>query len=342
MTPELKDFYLKKYQLPNSGGNFMSPVPKPQGGLQSSAISGNLMTPVTPHNFPSSTPIFTGEQSQAPAPVSQETKPDYNKYMNPQTGQYYTPEEYANNMASKIPVSKGADVPRYAGDAMMNPDESSEGLMGRARGLNNARNDIAVGATDPYSAATKSGIDYSPQELAAIEKAYAGVYDPAINDVFDRLKTREKEEQRKQDREDKIFSTNESIRAWRATTGSKSGTDDNFFTNANLKTGASRAGLEIDEFRQLDSDIKNYFVNPPKVYDSETGKSHFVRDNMDEMIEQIKNGELTAQEGAQEIIDGDLPEAVKLYLIGQLPLSVEEKDNWFMKIMKGIGKFFTD
>jgi hypothetical protein len=71
--------------------------------------------------------------------------------------------------------------------------------------LTNARNDIATGQTDPYAAASTSGVAYSPEEMAAIEKAYAGVYDPAINTALDKLTQRQK-------REDITFQTNEAIR----------------------------------------------------------------------------------------------------------------------------------
>lgn len=109
---------------------------------------------------------------------------------------------------------------------MTKPDESASSLRNRARDLTNTRNDIATGTTDPYKVGAESGVAYSPRELAAIEKAYAGVYDPALNDVFERLKTKEDEQKRLQDREekeldrlwdreDRIFATNESIRAWR-------------------------------------------------------------------------------------------------------------------------------
>jgi hypothetical protein len=262
--------------------------------------------------------------------------------MNPETGKYFTPQEYANYVALKIPASKAkGDIPQYAGDAMTKPDESTAALTARATNLNNTRNDIATGTTDPYKAGAKSGIAYSPQELAAIEKAYAGIYDPALNDVFARLKEKKDAEQKLADREDRIFQTNEQIRAWRATTGSKSGSDDSLFTDANIKTGAARANLTIDEFKQLDNDIKNYFVSRPQVYDPVSGKSSYVSDNMEELMTEITDGLLTAEEGAQEITDGDLPEAVKLYLIGKLPMTPEEKDGWFMKIMKGIGSFFS-
>lgn len=125
------------------------------------------------------------------------------KYINPATGKYFqSPQEYGNYVATKIPVA--TDVPKYAGEATTNPDQSVIQLQSTARNLNNARNDIAVGATDPYKAGNKSGIAYSPQELSAIEKAYAGIYDPALNDVFARLKTKQDEETAAADAKQKL------------------------------------------------------------------------------------------------------------------------------------------
>lgn len=265
--------------------------------------------------------LFTGFQDTKIIP------PEQQPYINPETKTWYTPKEYTNKLA-------------YGMDRMTNPNRTSNELTSIARNINNERNDVAVGATDPFNI-TKSGINYSPTELNAIRKAYAGIYDPALNDVFSRLKDKEDDKKRLQEREDKIFATNESIRAWRATTGSKSSSDDSLFTDANIKTGAARANLTIDEFKQLDNDIKNYFVSRPQVYDPVSGKSSYVADNMEELMTEITDGVLTAEEGAQEITDGDLPEAVKLYLIGRLPMTPEEKDGWFMKIMKGIGSFFS-
>jgi hypothetical protein len=51
----------------------------------------------------------------------------------------------------------------------------------QARQITNTRNDIATGNTDPYKVASQSGIAYTPAELNAIESAYAGIYDPALD-----------------------------------------------------------------------------------------------------------------------------------------------------------------
>lgn len=172
---------LKSYFLPNGGGTY-------------SAMGGGIVTPqnfvpkpVAPQN--PIAPIVPSSNATPPIPV----KPS--KYINPATGAYYTPEEYANSVAQKIPVSKATgDVGQYAGDAIAKPDQTSADLTTTARGLNNARNDIAVGEKDPYKVGKDSGIAYSPAQLTAIEKAYAGIYDPALQDVFTKLEAKQKED----------------------------------------------------------------------------------------------------------------------------------------------------
>jgi hypothetical protein len=150
--------------------------------------SGGL-TPMTP------APIFTGGKppvtTTPPAYTQPTTAPASNipsnipkNYINPATGDFYTAKEIVANMAKNMPVSKGnGDIGKYAGDVLMN----------QARGMNNARNDISVGQTDPYDITQGGKVVFSPQERTAIEKAYAGVYDPALNDVFSRLKAAEEQ-----------------------------------------------------------------------------------------------------------------------------------------------------
>jgi len=116
------------------------------------------------------------------------------QFINPKTGGLYTPEEYANNVASSLPGQRG-DIPQNAGDQFTQRNQTSEQLQSTAAGLNNTRNDIAVGETDPYKVGAESGAQYSPQELAAIEKAYSGVYDPAINTALAKLEKQQKAEE---------------------------------------------------------------------------------------------------------------------------------------------------
>lgn len=141
-------------------------------------------------------PIFHGNTPAVPVtpPAQAPTNLDYSKYTNPETGKPYTPSEYADVVAKRM---SGGDIPSYAGDAITNQNMSAEELKRRGTDLNNQRNDIAVGETDPYKVASESGIQYTPAELSAIEKAYSGVYDPALKDVFAKLDARQKADEEK-------------------------------------------------------------------------------------------------------------------------------------------------
>jgi hypothetical protein len=170
--------------LPNGGGSYANPALD----LNAAMGSGGL-TPVSP------APIFTGGKPPATTPPPAYTPPPAapasntpsnipKNYINPATGDFYTAKEIVANMANNMPVSKGnGDIGKYAGDVLMN----------QARGMNNARNDISTGQTDPYDITQGGKVVFSPTERTAIEKAYAGIYDPALNDVFSRLKTAEEQ-----------------------------------------------------------------------------------------------------------------------------------------------------
>jgi len=323
-------FYSKTQtrELPNGGGSYSIPSTTP---------GSQLFSPPSMATQTSTPPTLFGQQEQTAPPKK-------SKYMNPATGKYYTPEEYANSVALKIPASKGTgDVTQYAGDALANPDESTEALNTRATNMNNTRNDIATGTTDPYKVGKDSGIAYSPQELAAIEKAYAGIYDPALNDVFSRLKTREEEAQRDADREDRIFATNESIRQWRATTGSKIDTENDtksdLFTQSQLNNGATNARLTVGPdgaFEQLSNDLKNFFINPPKEVDPVTGKSYDSFIVWDNLIKQVEDGKMSVKEAADEIESSGLSNDVKHYYLDQLPLEEKEKEGYFKRLWGAI------
>jgi len=286
-------------------------------------------------------PVFTGgattpQAPQVPEPVANNLN---NKYKDPKTGEIMSPQEYANYMVSKLPKGTG-QIPNYAGDAMTNPNQTSAELTGRATDLNNARNDIATGTTDPYGVASKSGIAYSPTQLKAIENAYAGIYDPALNDVFSRLQEKKTAEAKKASREDKIFATNESIRQWQATTGTKknggdSNTPKSIFTQTQLNNGASNSGLGLDAFSSLDDDIKNFYINTPMALNDEDKKVPIYQ-NFEEDFDRIIAGELKADELSDDIMGSTLPQSVKHYFIEQIPASPEKKEGWFSKVWGAI------
>jgi len=277
-----------------------------------------------------------------PTPPPQEDS-FYDKYRDPKTGKVMSPQEYAIYLGNKIPKGNG-QIPNYAGDAMTNPNQSASELTGRATDLNNARNDIATGTTDPYGVGNKSGIAYSPQELKAIENAYAGIYDPALNDVFSRLREKKDEEAKKADMETIVFKTNEAIRQWQATTGTKSSgdgtTSGNYkFTNTQLNSGASNAGMNIDVFNALNPELRNFYINPPMVKGSE-GNMVPMYINFEEDIENIIAGDvkdaegnlITSQTVAEEIKNSTkISPEVKTYFLNRLPDMTEEEKKWYME-----------
>lgn len=286
-----------------------------------------------------------GLSAQASAPVTGQPGINYDKYRDPKTGKIMTPEEYAIYLGNKVPKGNG-EITNYAGDALTNPNESAAELQKRATNLNISRNDIATGTTDPYKVGNTSGIAYSPAELNAIEKAYAGVYDPALNDVFARLKETQAAEKAKSDleaaRELEIFKTNESIRQWKATTGSKksgagtgAGTTKKMFTQTQLNNGASNAGLSVSAFDSLDDDIKNFYINTPMALNSEDKKVPMYQNFLDD-YKAVLAGELSADQLTEDITASPIPEAVKHYFIDQIPAEPAKKEGWIARIWNAI------
>lgn len=218
-------FNQKIMTLPNNGGSYSSPVPNmslnssapkndfgsvnyvdPKIGIRSlygdngkSDFAYPQRSETTPPAGGSGVSIFK-EEKGANAPIEETVKLDYTKYLNPKTGKPYSPKEYADLMASR---ATSGMIPNYAGDTItknMGVDE----LAKRGRELNNARNDIATGEKDPYKIASRSGLQYSPVELSAIEKAYSGIFDPALNDVFVKLERAQKIEDSERESENKL------------------------------------------------------------------------------------------------------------------------------------------
>lgn len=295
---------------------------------QSSFLSSNPAATVAP-------PVVT----QAPPPVR-------SKYIDPATGEFFkTAQEYGNYIASKIP--KG-DIPKTATDAIINPNQTTTQLESTARNLNNARNDLAVGETTMFAGSDKTAggeqIIYSPAEKEAIRKASAGIYDPALNDVFARLKEQKTKEESdikaKQDRENQIFATNESIRQWKATTGTKGGSDDSYFSNTQIAKGSTNAGTTIDGFNQLDKDLQNFFIQDPVTtnINTQTGKVYTQKEWFNKQFEKVKNGEITKEDLVDDIIASTtMAESVKHYFIDQIPeKDPAVKQNWFMNVWKAV------
>lgn len=288
----------------------------------------------------------TGVEVAAPGgqtSVTQIEGVNYDKYRDPKTGEIMTPEEYAVYLGNKVPKGNG-EITNYAGDALSNPNESAAELSARAANLNNSRNDISTGTTDPYGVGNTSGVAYSPAELKAIESAYAGVYDPALNDVFARLKETQEAEKQKADlqtaKEMEVFKTNESIRQWRATTGTKQtggsgGEEKSKFTQTQLNNGASNAGMSLPIFETLDDDIKNFYINTPVALNDE-GKKVPIYQIFNTDFDKVINGDLSPEQLSEDITGSTLPPAVKHYFIEQIPEAPEKKEKWLSKVWRNV------
>lgn len=282
-------------------------------------------------------PIFNATNADAPIdPMS------YQQYINPATGKMYTPAEMAK---IELARSKGGATDNYMQNVGLNTENTSESLNREGTALNNARNDIATGTTDPYKVASQSGLQYTAQELNAIEKAYAGIYDPALADVFAKIDAKQKADQKKIDDEDwvkkQIFSTNESIRQWRETTGTKASYGGSNFTATQTNKGASNAGMDIATFEALDPDLKNYFVNTPNDVDEISGKSYKLTDTLANLLKQVNSGEATAEEFMLFLEEKALPEAVKTYYINKMNVPEEVKQGWLKDVWQGVKGWLT-
>ena len=223
MPPYLKDLYNGKINgktlvmpqvtrnLPNAGGSYQSPVVAPQSpglfiGPQNKITPPAVVVPpaptplvgsfggtaALPQKYDYNSGVVTPAQTGSYTPPANNLSGIPTKFINPKTGALYSVQEFVDNVANTMPQG---DVPAFANAQFTEGPQSKEQLYATAGGLSSAKGDIETGATDPYKVATKSGINYSPSELAAIEKAYAGIYDPAINTALAKLDTKKKEEE---------------------------------------------------------------------------------------------------------------------------------------------------
>ncbi len=123
-------------------------------------------------------------------------------------GSIKTPDEIAAEIGGALKSAHGTgDVGKLALQQFGGQDKSAVQLEADARRVTNTRNDIAVGETDPYKVASQSGIAYTPAELKAIENAYAGVYDPALDTALAKVTAKQQSDSSAADaksREDQI------------------------------------------------------------------------------------------------------------------------------------------
>lgn len=156
------------------------------------------LAPLKPEvSTPTPTPNPTPTRTIKEPVVTPVNKPDT---INPATGRRYTPEERAKMMNPPTPQTSG-ELGAYSYNSIVNPNPSVEDLTNQSRTLVNSRNDLATGTVDPYKIGAQSGIPYTAEELNAIEKAAAGMYDPAINSVLTKLEMKQKEDALRSDQD---------------------------------------------------------------------------------------------------------------------------------------------
>lgn len=161
--------------------------------------SGVLITKknTAPVVNPSANPLF-GNGGAGNGGETGDAPPDQNPMIPPQwlkaDGSFKTPDEIANEVGGAIGSAHGnGDIGTLALEQFGGNGKSAVELEADARRIGNTRNDIAVGETDPYKVASQSGIAYTAAELSAIEKAYAGIYDPALDTALAKVNAKQNE-----------------------------------------------------------------------------------------------------------------------------------------------------
>lgn len=154
------------------------------------------VAPVAPV-APSSSPLFAGGPSGGgipgvtPGATGATGAQVPASWMNPD-GSYKTADQIATEAGNALASAHGnADVGTLALQQFGADGQTTEEAIAQARKIGNTRNDIAVGETDPYKVASQSGIAYTPAELSAIENAYKGVYDPALDTALAKVQDKQ-------------------------------------------------------------------------------------------------------------------------------------------------------
>lgn len=145
-----------------------------------------------PTGAPGGSPSLFGG-ANAPAPASGGL-PVPSQYLNPD-GSIKSPDQVASEIGSTYQgAHTGPDVGVLASEQFGPNNGTTVDAEAAARKINNTRNDIATGATDPYGVGASSGIQYTPAELAAIEKSYAGIYDPALDTALAKVNLKQQQD----------------------------------------------------------------------------------------------------------------------------------------------------
>ncbi len=168
-------------------GGRAAPAPSSPG-----SYNGVAIRPGTDAEIAAQMRAVDARRAGSPAPAAPGDGPQTGggaprQWLNPD-GSFKSPNQVAEDIAGTLRgVSGEGDVGRMAREDFASGQKSAAELETDARRVNNVRNDIAVGEADPYKVASKSGVSYTPAELRAIESAYAGVYDPALDSAMSRL-----------------------------------------------------------------------------------------------------------------------------------------------------------
>lgn len=192
VSPAMKQWG-SQFQIDGSGQMVKKPAPVAPGPVAPAPVAGG---PVSRGTAPA--PVAPGPVAPAPTTPAAPTSVDVPAQYKNADGSMKTPEQVAAEVAATLKkTSEAPDIGRLSGNEFGNAEKTEEQLQAETALMNNARNDIATGETDPFGIGSDSGIAYTPAELKAIENAYAGIYDPAITTAHAKLATKQKENEEK-------------------------------------------------------------------------------------------------------------------------------------------------
>lgn len=177
---------------PLSAAGRSTPAPAPAPAVPGvGAPSGPLFGSSTAG--PNRDPLGMGGATGA-APAGQ--NPIDPKYMKAD-GSYKTADEIAAEIAAGLRTAQegAGDIGTLSAQQFGGGPATTVEAEAEARRIGNIRNDIAVGEADPYKVGADSGIAYTAAELKAIENAYAGIYDPALDTALAKVEQKRSEDE---------------------------------------------------------------------------------------------------------------------------------------------------
>jgi hypothetical protein len=184
------------------------------GTSLSSVYSGtnSSYTPITPTGSTGATDPNAGATATGSTGATGSTLPT--SYYNAD-GTLKTPAQVASEVGNSLfSAHTNGDVGNLAMSQFTNPDGGTTAdAQAAAAQINNTKNDISTGATDPYNVAGSSGIAYTPEELDAIQKAYAGVYTPALNTALAKVTLKQSEDKAALDQQNQLAQIDEQAKA---------------------------------------------------------------------------------------------------------------------------------